>query len=362
MPASSAAYNPPSQRSTIKDVARRARVSAATVSRVLNRSAGVTPATEARVQRAVQALGFRPNLAGRSLRAARTRSLGVVVPTLTNPVFAECLAAIEAAARAHDHTLSLVSTGYDAAAEADAVEALLRQRVDGLVLTVTDAARNRVLDRLDRDGVPYVLVFNQLPPAKRGARPTVSVDNRGAARALVEHLVASGHRAIRMVTGQFRQSDRARLRYRGYRDAMRAAGLPPLPPLQIPFLAPDARAQLVEGLAARPRPTAFFCSNDWLALTVIRDLAALGRRVPHDVSVAGFDGMRAGELTAPPLTTVVQPSEDIGRTAVELLLRFIDGGPPPGSVLLDYALRKGGSTAGAAPKGRQAMVAPVDST
>ncbi|MFN7888486.1 MAG: LacI family DNA-binding transcriptional regulator [Betaproteobacteria bacterium] len=332
-------------RKTIHDVARRAKVSAATVSRVLNESATVAPGTVARVRRAVQALDFRPNLAGRSLRAARTRSLGVVVPTLANPVFAECLAGVEAGARAHGHTLSLATTGYKAAAEADAVEALLRQRVDGLVLTVTDAARNRVLDRLDRERVPYVLVFNQLA---RAERPTVSVDNRAAAREIVEHLIGLGHRAIRMLTGQFRQSDRARLRYRGYCDALQAAGLEPLPPLQMPFLAPDARLPLVEGLAARPRPTAFFCSNDYLALTVIRNLTALGRRVPDDVSVAGFDGIRIGELTAPSLTTVVQPSERIGGAAVELLLRRVVDTGEVASVALQHTLRRGGSTAAVA--------------
>jgi DNA-binding LacI/PurR family transcriptional regulator len=332
-------------RKTIHDVARRAKVSAATVSRVLNESATVAPGTVARVRRAVQALDFRPNLAGRSLRAARTRSLGVVVPTLANPVFAECLAGVEAGARAHGHTLSLATTGYKAAAEADAVEALLRQRVDGLVLTVTDAARNRVLDRLDRERVPYVLVFNQLA---RAERPTVSVDNRAAAREIVEHLIGLGHRAIRMLTGQFRQSDRARLRYRGYCDALQAAGLEPLPPLQMPFLAPDARLPLVEGLAARARPTAFFCSNDYLALTVIRNLTALGRRVPDDVSVAGFDGIRIGELTAPSLTTVVQPSERIGGAAVELLLRRVVDTGEVASVALQHTLRRGGSTAAVA--------------
>ncbi len=347
-------------RPTIVDVARRARVSAATVSRVLNGSAAVAPRTAARVRRAVQALDFRPNLAGRTLRATRTRGLGVVVPTLTNPVFAECLAAVESAARQRGHTLSLASTAYRAAAEADAVEALLRQRVDGLVLTVTDAARNRVLDRLDREGVPYVLAFNQLPGADR---PTVSVDNAAAARDVVTHLIGLGHRAIRMVTGQFRQSDRARLRYRGYCEALRAAGLVPMPPLQMPFLAPDARVQLVEGLAARPRPTAFFCSNDYLALTVIRDLAALGRQVPRDVSVAGFDGIRIGELTVPALTTVVQPSEQIGRAAVEQLMLRIDGaGSCVPGMLLDHTLRTGGSTAAVAtthPAGRVPAVRPT---
>jgi len=334
-----------SPRVTIQDVANHAGVSPATVSRVLNDSSAVTTSTAGRVRRAVAALDFRPNLAGRALRATRTRSLGVVLPTLGNPVFAECLAGIEAAARAQAHSLGLVTTGYERAAEAAAVESLLRQRVDGLLLTVADAARNRVLDALDRDRVPYVLVFNQLAHA---GRATVSVDNRAAARAAIEHLLALGHRAIRMVTGQFRQSDRARLRYRGYCDALRAAGVEPLPPLQMPFLAPDARRPLVEGLNARPRPTAFFCSNDLLALTVIRDLRALGRRVPEDISVAGFDGIRVGELTAPSLTTVVQPAEDIGRAAVELLLRRIGGADSAGAQLSEYTLRRGESTAAVA--------------
>jgi DNA-binding LacI/PurR family transcriptional regulator len=325
---------------------------------VLNDSTPVSPFTADQVRRAVTALNFRPNLAGRTLRAARTRSLGVVLPTLGNPVFAESLAGIEAAVRAQQHTLGLATTGYEPAAEAAAVEALLRQRVDGLVLTVTDAARNRLLDDLDRDRVPYVLVFNQLA---RAERPTVSVDNRAAARAMVEHLLNLGHRAIRMVTGQFRQSDRARLRYRGYCDALRAAGLAPLPALQMPFLAPDARRQLVEGLATRPRPTAFFCSNDLLALTVIRDLRALGRQVPDDLAVAGFDGIRIGELTTPSLTTVVQPSEAIGQVAVESLLQRIGGAASAAPVILDYTLRLGSSTAAAAADHRAgAEPVPVD--
>jgi hypothetical protein len=219
------------------------------------------------------------------------------------------------------------------------------QDQDDVVLLPISTARNRVLDRLDRERVPYVLVFNQLA---RAERPTVSVDNRAAAREIVEHLIGLGHRAIRMLTGQFRQSDRARLRYRGYCDALQAAGLEPLPPLQMPFLAPDARLPLVEGLAARARPTAFFCSNDYLALTVIRNLTALGRRVPDDVSVAGFDGIRIGELTAPSLTTVVQPSERIGGAAVELLLRRVVDTGEVASVALQHTLRRGGSTAAVA--------------
>ena len=167
-------------RATILDVARRARVSAATVSRVLNASARVSDDVVKAVLDAAANLEFRPNLLGRSLRASRSNSLGVVLPTLTHPVFADCLQGLEQAARAGDHAVLLATTGYDPAQEDGAIERLLRQRVDGLVLTVADAARSRVLDKLDNERMPYVLVYNELGRRTRKPRPTVSVDNRAA--------------------------------------------------------------------------------------------------------------------------------------------------------------------------------------
>ena len=332
-------------RATILDVARRARVSAATVSRVLNASARVSEDVAKAVLDAAANLEFRPNLLGRSLRASRSNSLGVVLPTLAHPVFADCLQGLEQAARAGDHAGLLATTGYDPAQEDGAIERLLRQRVDGLVLTVADAARSRVLDKLDNERVPYVLVYNELGRRTRKLRPTVSVDNRAAARQMVEHLLALGHRRIAMVAGSFRQSDRARLRHRGYLDALHAVGLEPLPPLELPFMAADARALLQDALGRRERPTAFFCSSDQLAMLVMRDLAKLQLRVPRDVSVAGFDGVSVGALTAPTLSTVMQPAPQIAATAVDLLLKLIAGERYLGPALLHHTLRLGDSTA-----------------
>ena len=189
-------------RATILDVARRARVSAATVSRVLNASARVSEDVARAVLDAAANLEFRPNLLGRSLRASRSNSIGVVLPTLAHPVFADCLQGLEQAARAADHAVLLATTGYDPAQEDGAIERLLRQRVDGLVLTVADAARSRVLDKLDNERVPYVLVYNELGRRSRKARPTVSVDNRAAARQMVEHLLSLGAPPHRHGRGQ----------------------------------------------------------------------------------------------------------------------------------------------------------------
>ena len=332
-------------RATILDVARRARVSPATVSRVINESARVSEAVTAAVLDAAARLDFRPNLVGRNLRAARTRNLGVVLPTLTHPVFAECLQGLEAAARAGEHAVMLATTGYDPAQEDGAIESLLRHRVDGLVLTVADAARSKLLDKLDREQVPYVLVYNQLGSRSARLRPTVSVDNRAAARQMVEHLIGLGHRRIAMVAGSFRQSDRARLRHRGYLDAMRAAGLPGQPALEMPFMSTDARLPLLDALQQRQRPTALFCSSDQLAMMVMRDLQVLGLHVPRDIAVAGFDGVQLGALLTPTLATVVQPNPQIAATALDLLLGLIGGQRYLAPALLHHTLRLGGSIA-----------------
>lgn len=334
-------------RHTIRDVAVRAGVSLATVSRVLNGSAVVSDATAQGVRAAAAALDFRPNRLGRNLRASRTHSIGVMLPTLRHPVFAECLGSIECAARDAGHAVTFATTDYDPSREEQASELLLQQRVDGLILTVANAAHSHLLDKLDREGIPYVLVYNQLPPVKsaKAPRPCVSVDNRKAAHDMVAHLIALGHQQIRMLTGQFGQSDRARLRYKGYGDAMRKTQLPVPDAVEFAFMVQDTRSVLMDVMHVHPRPTALFCASDQLAMQVIRDLQAMGLRVPQDVSVAGFDGVQVGELMSPALTTLVQPSAEVGLCAFDLLQRLISGEQPCGSALLHHTLRLGGTVA-----------------
>lgn len=273
-----------------------------------------------------------------------------MLPTLRHPVFAECLGSIECAARDAGHAVNIATTDYDPSREEQASELLLQQRVDGLILTVANAAHSHLLDKLDREGMPYVLVYNQLPPVKsakapRPPRPCVSVDNRKAAHDMVAHLIALGHQQIRMLTGQFGQSDRARLRYKGYGDAMRKTQLPVPDAVEFAFMVQDTRSVLMDVMHVHPRPTALFCASDQLAMQVIRDLQAIGLRVPQDVSVAGFDGVQVGELMSPALTTLVQPSAEVGLCAFDLLQRLISGEQPCGSALLHHTLRLGGTVA-----------------
>jgi DNA-binding LacI/PurR family transcriptional regulator len=265
----------------------------------------------------------------------------VVLPTFTNAVFAECLQGIERAARARDYAVVLTATDYQADDEDDACERLLSHRVDGLILTVANAAKSRLLDRLERERVATVLVYN---PMASGRRLTVSVDNRAAAREAVEHLIALGHRRIAMLAGTLVASDRAAERYRGYSDALRAAGLAARPAVEMPSHTENSLDVLRALFVGREAPTALFCSNDLLAIAVLRDLRALALRVPDDVSLVGFDGIAFGQYVDPALTTIEQPSREMGVRALDLLALRLEGQRGLEPVQLPHRLRTGQST------------------
>lgn len=333
-------------RPSIKQVALEAGVSIATVSRLLNKPDSVSVDTASKVNQAIESLGFRPNFTGRNLRAGRSRTVGVVVPTLSNTVFAQCLQGIEMAARQRDYSVMFTATEYRQEDESAAVELLLAHRVDGVILTVADADASPTLDVLDRERIPYVLVYNQ---PQRNARPSVSVDNCAAAYDAVAHLIWLGHTRIQMLTGQFHASDRALQRYHGYLQAMREHGLAPLSPIEIPRHIYSSLSFDYLNTFRDPsrRPSALFCSNDLLALSAMRDLRTLGVRVPDDVSVMGFDGIPLGELMEPMLTSVEQPSEQIGERALRMVVAAIEGHSneylPAQSQILAHTVRIGGS-------------------
>ncbi len=330
--------------STIKDVAAHAGFSIATVSRAINAPHSVNPVTLAKVREAVDALRFRPSPLGRQLRGERTRLVGVVLPTLAHPVYAECLQGIEELAAAEGFRLMLTTTQYDSERERRAIDTLRSQRVEGLLLTVADADTHPLLDQLDADGPPYVLMHNDTQ-----RRPAVSVDNREAARDGVRMLIAHGHRRILMLTGtRAAASDRARQRHAGYVHAMQQAGLAPEPVLEIDFsageLAPPVLARLTSGPT---RPTALFCSNDLFAMVVMRGLRGNRVRVPQDMSMLGFDGLAMGALVAPTLASVGAPHREIGRTAWQRLLARIgsEGAATAPGLVLPHTLREGDTIA-----------------
>ncbi|MEP9377832.1 substrate-binding domain-containing protein [Aquabacter sp. CN5-332] len=329
---------------TIRTVALKAGCSIATVSRVMNGTARASAQVEARVRTAMAELSFRPSEIGRALKTLRTRTLGVVIPSLTNPVFASSVAGIEAEARNRGHVLLVTATDYDPARERELVDTLVAQSVAGLVITVADPDDNPTLDHLDAEGIPYVLVYNEPLRAERAA---VTVDNAAAGQTLTEALIALGHRRILFVAGRFSTSDRSRLRHQGYIAAMGKAGLEPAPVLELDYMGDaDAHRSALIGLLGTPkRPTALVCSNDLLALSIAAAVRDMGLDVPGDVSVAGFDGISIGRLVSPALCTIDQPTRRMGERAVERLFDLFDGSGSRTVEHLPFHLRPGGTIA-----------------
>ncbi len=325
---------------SIQRVAKQAGVSIATVSRVFNLPGRVATETRTHVEQIASAMGYLPNASARTLRTQRSRVLGVVLPTLLNPVFAECFEGIAAAAAEAGYAIQPISTDYRLEQENRAVGQLIAGNVEGMVLVVSNPGSSEALARMAAARLPYVLAYN-----RHADHPCVSVDSEAAVMALVARLVDAGHGRIALVTGQLSASDRAQQRCRGFRQAMQAAGLDASRVLEVAFVATaidDIRA-LLQG---PERPTALVCSNDLLAIRSIRAAHLAGLAVPRELSVIGFDGIALGEDLTPVLSSITQPNIDIGRRSVALLvLALADGVPPaPGaSVTLPHGFRAGGS-------------------
>jgi DNA-binding LacI/PurR family transcriptional regulator len=311
--------------SDLKEVARVAGVSRATAARCFSSPEVVRPGTREQVFAAARELGFRPNLLGRQLRLQTTRLIGVVVPSLLNPVFAEQLQAMERAARLRGYSLLLATTDYSAERESAVVEELLRQRVDGLVLTVTDVHSNRVLQSLGTEDTPFVLAYHQPDSTQYSA---VSVDNRAGMALATRYLLDAGHRRIGMVAGPTLQSDRARQRYAGYCDAMGEQQLPAMPIIEMPSHTQAEFSALAPWLNGVEAPSALVCSNDLLAISLIAELRRHGWPVPQRLSIIGFDGIAIGAQMHPTLCSVVQPIAALATTVIDQLLAQIAGGAP----------------------------------
>lgn len=339
--------------STLKDVSRLAGVSTATVSRFINDSGRLSDDTAQRVRAAIATLGFRPNAIGRSLKTTRSKALGIVIPSLSNPVFAEAVAGISREARAQGYSLMVTATDYCVDEELQVVNTLLDHQVDGLILTVSNPDSSAALDVLDREGVPYMLIYNQPTDQQRA---TVTIDNVRAGWDVACQLCDLGHQRFAMLTGALQSSDRAEARRLGFTAGVEACGFAPPVVHEVDFSALDAR-EAIDTLfrPSTPGPTALFCSNDVLAIAAIGALRERGIAVPDAVSVVGFDGIGVGALIHPQLTTVVQPSGDMGTMAARAVLRMITVQAAPGSVMLPYFVRDGESTGRACKHGPVAL-------
>ncbi|MFE7845855.1 LacI family DNA-binding transcriptional regulator [Microbacterium sp. NPDC057407] len=316
------------RRVSMADVAAAAGVSGQTVSRVVNDSPRVDPATRARVERAMTELGYRPHRAARALRTGRTHTIGLLASTLATVGNSRMLQALADAAATRGYALTVVTLGAEPDVAA-AFERLSEQGVDGTVVLneATAAVRDASLDRGAR------LVVVDSPPDDRFA--IVQTAHASGARAAVEHLLALGHETVHHVGGPS-DSYAAAERERGWREALRDAGR------TVPDVARGdwgaASGAVVATELARGGATAVFCANDQMALGVLGGLADLGLDVPRDVSVVGFDDVADAAHYRPPLTTVRQDFDGLAERAVARLVHAIETGETGGTEVVEPAL------------------------
>ncbi|MEU1281874.1 LacI family DNA-binding transcriptional regulator [Streptomyces sp. NPDC005805] len=309
---------------SLKDVARRAGVSIKTVSNVVNNYPHVTPQMRAKVQQAIDELGYRPNLTARHLRKGRTGIIALAVPEFGNPYFAELAGAVVDAAARHDYTVLVDHTAGEREKELLVSQGFRAQVIDGLILSPIHLETE---DLTARTGTaPLVLLGEREYEAPYDH---IAIDNVAAAREAVRHLIGLGHRRIAFIgsrTGRERQP--AHLRLRGWREEHAAAGLTADEKLVVVtdgYGRQDGAAAMAALLDSGERPDAVFAYNDLIAIGAMRTLTERGLSVPGDVAVVGFDDIEESRYGATTLTTVSPDKEAIARLAVDSLVERLTG-------------------------------------
>jgi LacI family transcriptional regulator len=320
---------------TIYDVARHAGVSPATVSRVLNGRSTVDAGLRDRVNAAAAQLGYRPNSLARNLRRSTTNLWAVVISDIDNPFFTALVRGVEDVGQGLGYSVVLCNSDENPDKEADYLRALLADQISGFIVSPTSRTEN--LAALHEAGRAVVAIDRR---PRNLAVDTVLVDNEHGAREATTHLIEQGFRRIACITGPARLSTASR-RLRGYRSALRAAGIEPDPALErhADFRQRGGYTAMANLLAARPAPDAVFVTNNLMTVGALECLADNDIRIPDQVGVVGFDDVPWATFIRPPLSTVTQPTYELGRTAATLLkARIDDPDRPPETATLHTTL------------------------
>jgi DNA-binding LacI/PurR family transcriptional regulator len=316
----------------LQDVAAHAGVSTRTVSNVVNDFQYVAPATRARVQASIDALGYRPNVAARNLRRGRTGLVALVVPEIDSPYFSDLAARTVRIAEADGWTVLIDQTDGDPARERSLLRGERSQLVDGVVFSPWSISAEELASR--PDATPLVLLGEHAgdPPVDH-----VVIDNVTAAAEAVAHLAARGRTRIAAIgVPPLLANETARQRQLGHRRGLAAAGLPQRPELEVPVTSlhrAEGHRAMTALLAADVRPDAAFCFSDELALGALRAVADAGLRVPEDIALVGFDDVEDGRFAVPRLTTVSPDKDGIARLALQSLRDRLAGDESPARVI-----------------------------
>lgn len=327
---------------TIRDVAREAGVSTATVSRVFNTPELVSQVTRDTVMAVARHRHYVPHASATTLASQRSRLLGVIIPTISNSIYAQSTQAVQQVAQEAGYTVIVGVSDFCPEREERLIHRFIEHRVEGLVLT-GEARADGAYDKIERNDLPFVVTWKYVT---KPGRPSVSFDNFKAAASAVEHLLTLGHRRIGFVCGRSDVNDRALGRRRAFEETMRA--------YQVPVdrdLIFERDFEYVEGTAVMRRmlehrniPTAVFCANDIQAIGAMAYCHQVGLTVPQEISIVGFDDLPITQYTTPQLTTVHVPAAEMGRRAALQLLAAIRNHEPQMSFELPTHLIVRGST------------------
>ena len=308
---------------TLEDVAQRAKVSTATVSRCLNSPDQVVERTRTRVMEAVQELGYAPNFSARALAAKRTKTIGAVIPTMDNAIFARGLQAFQEEIGKHGYTLLVASSFYEDSLEEDQIRTLIARGADALLL-IGYRRSQRIRDFLSTRGVPSIVTW-----AFDAKEDTLSVgfSNIESMTVLARRAIAMGHHHLGMISAWTKSNDRALGRKQGVLVAAAEAGIDveTIPIIETDYSIETGASAFQDLMARTPRPTVVFCGNDVLAIGALRAAKSMGLSVPGDVSITGFDGIELASLAEPALTTVHVPHREMGRRAALSLISVLNG-------------------------------------
>jgi DNA-binding LacI/PurR family transcriptional regulator len=320
---------------TIHDIAADLNISATTVWRALNNQNRISAKTRERVLSHAKAIDYMPSLVAQNLSHGRTRTLGIIVPMIGQPVFSALIEMVEAVAFERGYNIILCDTHLDIAREAEYALMLRRRRVEG-VIVIPFSKQSEEWDAhlvdLEKHDIPVVLLEQELP-GNRFAR--VVANNFDATYKMTHHLLDLGHRQIAFAFHPHHERDLVgRERVAGFSKAMTEAGLTKTLLLEACDFGEKQilryhREVITECFSRPDRPTAIFAGMDMLAIRTMATLREMGLRIPQDVAVAGFDNIEFSEFTQPPLTTVQQPTDEMGRRAAEILFDRLEGKSPP---------------------------------
>ena len=321
---------------TLHDVAAAANVSTATVSRCLNSPNQVAEITRVIVSRAINDLGYSPNFGAKAMAARRTNTIGAIIPTMENAIFARGLQAFQDELRCHGFTMLVASTSYCPKIEEEQIRSLVARGADALLLIGHE--RNPQIYRfLETQGVPVVVTWAFTPGSER---PSIGFDNRAAIYEMATEVIKLGHRQLALISAETAMNDRAMARHAGIQGAMADAGLNPnnLRFIETTYNIEDGAQVFEEFMQSPVPPTAIFCGNDVLAVGAVRRARELNISVPDEVSIIGFDDIELAQIVYPALTTVHVPHREMGRRAAIALAHLVKNGTPIEAIELQARL------------------------